>query len=286
MAERIHIYEVAPRDGLQYERRIVPTADKVRLIDLLSGCGFARIEAASMVSPRLIPQMADGADVLAEIQRRPETRYAALAPNVKGYQHAKQAEADEVAVFISASEGFSQANINCSIEASLERARAVADAAAVDQLPLRGYVSCVAACPYDGPTPPAAVARLAAALIALGCYEVSLGDTIGAGEPDDIEQLLDCVFDEIPARRVAGHFHDTGQRALANIDASLGMGVRTFDSSVGGLGGCPFAPGAKGNVDTGEVVRFVHERGFVTGIDTGRLAEASDFALSLKGVAP
>ena len=286
MPERVHIYEVAPRDGLQYEHRIVPTEDKVRLVDLLSACGFARIETASLVSPKRVPQMADGADVLAQIQRRPGTRYAALTPNIKGYQRARQAAADEVAVFISASEGFSQANINCSIDESLERARAVAAAAAADQVPLRGYISCIAACPYDGPTPPGAVARLAAALIALGCYEVSLGDTIGAGEPGDIETLLDCVLDEIPVRRIAGHFHDTGQRALANIDASLGKGVRTFDSSVGGLGGCPFAPGAKGNVDTGEVVRFVHGRGFVTGIDTERLAEASDFALGLKGFAP
>lgn len=285
MSEHVHIYEVAPRDGLQYEHAIVPTTDKVRLVDLLSTCGFARIETASMVSPKRIPQMADGADVLAQIQRRPGTRYAALTPNVKGYQRAKQAGADEVALFISASEGFSHANINCSIDESLERARALTNAAASDQVPIRGYISCVVSCPYDGPTPPRAVARLAAALIAMGCYEVSLGDTIGAGEPHDIETLLDCVLDQIPVRQIAGHFHDTGQRAIANIDASLQKGVRTFDCSVGGLGGCPFAPGAKGNVDTSDVVSFLHGSGFVTGIDIDRLSEASDFALGLKGKA-
>jgi hydroxymethylglutaryl-CoA lyase len=187
-------------------------------------------------------------------------------------------------VFISASEGFSRANIDSTIADSLELAREVAAAAAADGIPLRGYVSCVVACPYDGPTPPANVARLAARLTELGCYEVSLGDTIGAGTPAEIDRVLRHVLDAVPVARIAGHFHNTGEMALANIAAGLRRGVRTFDASVGGLGGCPFAPGAKGNVDTRAVVEFLHERGFATGIDAVRLDEAADFALGLRSV--
>ena len=284
MSDQAQIYEVGPRDGLQHEARIVPTDEKVRLVDLLSACGLARIEAASFVSPRKVPQMADGADVLARIARRPGTRYAALTPNMKGYLRARDARADEVAVFISASEGFSRANIDSTIADSLELAREVAAAAAADGIALRGYVSCVVACPYDGPTPPANVARLAARLTELGCYEVSLGDTIGAGTPAEIDRVLRHVLDAVPVARIAGHFHNTGEMALANIAAGLRRGVRTFDASVGGLGGCPFAPGAKGNVDTRAVVEFLHERGFATGIDAVRLDEAADFALGLRSV--
>jgi hydroxymethylglutaryl-CoA lyase len=282
MPEQAHIYEVAPRDGLQNEPRVVPTEEKVRLVDLLSDCGLEKIEAASFVSPRVVPQMADGEDVLARIDRRPGTRYAALTPNLKGYRRAKQAGADEVAVFVSASEGFSKANINCTIAESIERAKAVATAAAADGIPLRGYVSCIVACPFDGPTPPGGVARLAAALIGLGCYEVSLGDTIGVGTPGAVGRVLEHVLDAVPAGQIAGHFHNTGEMALANIEAGLRHGVRTFDASAGGLGGCPFAPGAKGNVDTRAVVDLLHERGFATGIDAGRLAEAARFAEALR----
>ena len=240
----IRIFEMGPRDGLQNEKRLIPTADKIRLIDMLSACGFEKIEATSFVSPKWVPQMADAAEVMAGIKRAPGVAYAALTPNMKGYEAAKAAKADEVAVFASASEGFSHKNINCSVAESLDRFRPVAEAAQADGIPVRGYVSCVTDCPYDGPTPPEAVARVAKALIEMGCYEVSLGDTIGAGTPETVAKMLDAVLAEAPADRLAGHYHDTKGRALENIAVSIEKGLRTFDSSVGGLGGCPFAPGA------------------------------------------
>lgn len=282
MAEPVRICEVAPRDGLQYESRVVPTADKVRLVDLLSACGFAMIETASMVSPARVPQMADGEAILAGITRRPGCRYTALTPNLRGYQRARAAGADCVAVFISASEGFSRANINCTRAESLERVRRVIAVARGDGITVRGYISCVVVCPFDGPTPPAEVARLAGELLSLGCDEVSLGDTIGAATPEDVERLLGVVLGSVPAHAIVGHFHDTGARALENIEASLAHGIRSFDASAGGLGGCPFAPGAQGNVDTRDVVRFLAARGFETGIDEARLADAARFAESLR----
>ncbi len=286
MADPVCIFEVGPRDGLQNEKRLIPTADKVKLIDLLSECGFKKIEAASFVSPKWVPQMADGTEVMAAIRRKPGVSYVALTPNLEGYRRARAAGADEVAIFASASEGFSRKNINCSIEESLERYRAVAAAAKADGVPVRGYVSCVTHCPYDGPTSPASVARVAAALLEMGCYEVSLGDTLGRAAPDDIRAMLDAVLAVAPASRLAGHYHDTGGQALANIAASLERGLRVFDASVGGLGGCPFAPGAKGNVATGAVLRLLHEHGYETGIDAERLEEAARFALSLRGDGP
>jgi hydroxymethylglutaryl-CoA lyase len=285
MGERVTIFEVAPRDGLQDEARQIPAADKIRLVDLLSACGFAKIEVGSFVNPKLVPQMADTAEVFAGIARKPGVSYAALVPNLKGYELAKKAGADEVAIFASASEGFSRKNINCSIVESHERFAPVAEAARADGLPVRGYVSCVTDCPYDGPTPPAKVAEVAAALISLGCYEVSLGDTIGVGTPETIGAMLDAVLDAVSAAALAGHFHDTGGRALDNIAVSLDKGLRTFDASAGGLGGCPFAPGAKGNVATEAVVRLLERMGFETGIDSARLDEAAAFATSLKGSA-
>jgi hydroxymethylglutaryl-CoA lyase len=285
MGERVTIFEVAPRDGLQNEPRQIPAADKIRLVDLLSACGFGKIEVGSFVNPKLVPQMADTAEIFAGIARKPGVSYAALVPNLKGYELAKKAGADEIAIFASASEGFSRKNINCSIAESLERFAPVVEAAGADGLPVRGYVSCVTDCPYDGPTPPRKVAEVAAALIALGCYEVSLGDTIGAGTPETIGAMLDAVLDSVPAAALAGHYHDTGGRALDNIVVSLDKGLRTFDASAGGLGGCPFAPGAKGNVATEAVVRLLERMGFETGIDSARLDEAAAFATSLKGSA-
>jgi hydroxymethylglutaryl-CoA lyase len=282
MAERVAIFEMSPRDGLQNEPGFVPTAGKVRLVDLLSDCGFARIEAASFVSPKWVPQMADGAEVLAAIRRAPGVRYTALTPNLQGFERALAARADEIAVFSSASEGFSRRNINASIAESLARFAPVAEAAARAGLPARGYVSCMVQCPYDGPVAPAAVARVARALAAMGCYEISLGDTIGAGTPETIAAALDAVLAELPASRLAGHYHDTGGRALANVEASLARGLRVFDASAGGLGGCPFAPGAKGNVATEVVVDRLAALGFETGIDRDRLATAAAFARSLK----
>lgn len=274
---RVRIFEVGPRDGLQNEARNIPTADKIHLIDLLSETGLTHIEATSFVSPKWVPQMADAADVMAGIARKPGLRYAALTPNLKGYERARTAGADEVAIFGAASETFSQKNINCSIAESLERFGPVMEAASADGLPVRGYVSCVVACPYEGAVAPAAVARVVEALFALGCYEVSLGDTIGAGTPDSIDAMLDVVLPVAPAEKLAGHYHDTGGMALKNIGVSLDRGLAVFDSAVGGLGGCPYAPGAKGNVATGAVVRHLGTLGVETGIDLEKLGEAEDF---------
>ncbi|HEU0222294.1 MAG TPA: hydroxymethylglutaryl-CoA lyase [Paracoccaceae bacterium] len=278
----VTIVEVSPRDGLQNEKRLIPTADKIRLVDLLSAAGFARIEAASFVSPKWVPQMADGAAVLAGIARGPGTRYAALTPNLKGFEAALAARADEAAIFASASEGFSRANINCTIAESLARFRPVAQAAAQAGIPLRGYISCVTDCPYDGPTPPAKVAEVAAALLEMGCWEVSLADTIGHGTQASVAAMLEAVLALAPPERLAGHFHDTLGRALENIAVSLERGLRVFDASAGGLGGCPYAPGAAGNVASEAVVDFLEGRGYATGIDRERLAEAAAFARGLR----
>ncbi len=251
-------------------------------MDLLSGCGFARIEVASFVSPRWVPQMADSDRVLAGIKRVPGISYAALTPNLRGFQAALDAGADEIAIFGSASEGFSRANINCSINESLARFAPVAAAARKAGLPVRGYVSCVTDCPYDGPTPPAQVARVAAALFGMGCYEVSLGDTIGQGTPETVRAMLQAVLSEIPAAHLAGHFHDTNGRALENIEVALDLGLRVFDAAVGGLGGCPYAPGAAGNVASEAVDARLVALGFETGLDARRLEQAAAFARRLR----
>jgi hydroxymethylglutaryl-CoA lyase len=285
MGDFVHIFEMSPRDGLQNEPRPVATADKIRLVDLLSACGLTRIEAASFVNPKLVPQMADGAAVLAGIARARGVAYTALVPNMIGYRAARAAEADEVAVFASASEGFSRHNINCTIDESIGRFAPVLAAAKSDGIPVRGYVSCVTDCPYDGRVEPGAVAAVAARLAELGCYEISLGDTIGKGTPDRVAAMLDAVLQSLPAGCLAGHFHDTAGMALANIEVALARGVRTFDASVGGLGGCPFAPGAKGNVDTLAVHRRLGELGYATGLDGKGLERAARFARSLRSPA-
>ena len=282
MPERVTVFEMSPRDGLQNEARPIPTADKVRLVDMLSDCGFAKIETASFVSPKWVPQMADGAEVLAGITRRPGVRYTAICPNMKGYERARAAGADEVAVFASASEGFARSNVNASLDEALERSLPIVAAARENGIPCRGYVSVVVACPYDGPVSPAVTARVSKVLFDAGCYEISLGDTIGAGTPETIAAMLDAVLGEIPAGQLAGHYHDTNGLACDNIAASLKKGLRTFDASAGGLGGCPYAPGARGNVATESVVERVESLGFATGIDRARLAEAAAFARALR----
>lgn len=282
MTNPVEIYEVGPRDGVQNEAGEISVADKVALVDKLSEAGFRRIECASFVSPKWVPQMAGSADVLAGIQRAPGTRYAALVPNMHGFEDARAAGADEIAVFGSASEGFSKANINASIAESLERFQPVIDAARAVDLPVRGYVSCVVECPYDGRVNPGAVAQVADRLFAMGCYEISLGDTIGQGTPDAVAQMLLAVRDVVPVGRLAGHYHDTGGRALDNIDASLSLGVRTFDSAVGGLGGCPYAPGAAGNVATEAVAAHLERLGYETGLDLARISEAADLARAMR----
>ena len=283
MGGTVEIFEVGPRDGLQNEKRAIPVADKIALVDCLSGAGFRRIEGASFVSPKWVPQMADSADVLAGIRRVPGVRYAALTPNMKGLEGALAARADEVAIFGSASEGFSRANINASIAESLERFAPVAEAAKAAGLPVRGYVSCVTDCPYDGAVEPGAVARVAAALFAMGCYEISLGDTIGQGRPETIDAMLAAVLEVVPAGQLAGHYHDTAGRALENIEVSLTRGLRVFDAAVGGLGGCPYAPGAAGNVATEAVHARLLALGYETGLDAGILARAADMARAMRG---
>ena len=282
MTERVTLFEMGPRDGLQNEAALIATADKIELVDRLSHCGFSKIEVTSFVSPRWVPQLADAAEVMQGITRSAAVTYAALTPNMRGFERAVAARADEIAVFGAASEGFSQNNINCSIAESLERFKPVVDAARAAGVPVRGYVSCVTHCPYDGPTPPESVARVAAALMDIGCYQISLGETLGAATPEAISAMLDAVLAVVPARSLAGHFHDTGGRALDNIAVSLERGLRVFDSALAGLGGCPYAPGAKGNVATEAVVTLLHERGFETGLDRDRLAHASAFAQSLR----
>jgi hydroxymethylglutaryl-CoA lyase len=283
MADRVEIFEVGPRDGLQNEARRIATADKIALIDTLSGAGFARIEVASFVSPKWVPQMADSAEVLAGIARVPGVRYAALTPNMRGLEAARAAGADEVAVFGSASEGFSKANINATIAESLERFAPVAEAARAAGLPVRGYVSCVTDCPHDGPVAPGRVARVAESLFAMGCHEISLGDTIGQGTPERIDAMLAAVCDVVPADSLAGHYHDTSGRALDNIEASLARGVRVFDAAAGGLGGCPYAPGAAGNVATEKVHARLAALGWETGLEAEVLDRAAAMARALRG---
>lgn len=282
MGEYVEIFEVGPRDGLQNEKAQIPTAEKVALVDCLSEAGFRRIEVASFVSPKWVPQMADSAAVLAGIRRKAGVRYAALTPNLRGFEGAQAARADEVAIFGSASEGFSKANINATIAESLERFEPVMAAAREAGIPVRGYVSCVSDCPYDGPVAPDKVVWVAAKLHAMGCYEISLGDTIGQATPERIDAMLAAVSQSVPAENLAGHYHDTSGRALENIEVSLARGVRVFDAAVGGLGGCPYAPGAAGNVAT----EAVHDRllalGCETGLDAAVLAQAAGMARAMR----
>ncbi len=282
MAERVEIFEVGPRDGLQNEAALIATADKVALVDLLSCAGFSRIEVASFVSPKWVPQMADGAEVLAGITRAEGVRYAALTPNMRGYLGAKAAGADEIAIFASASEGFSRANLNASIEESLARFGEMAQAARADGMRMRGYVSCVVECPFDGPVPPSQVADVASALEVMGCYEISLGDTIGQGRPDAIDTMLAAVLNVAEMDMLAGHFHDTAGRALENVDVALERGLRVFDGAVGGLGGCPYAPGASGNVATEALDAHLRRRGYETGLDAGVIARAAEMARRMR----
>ncbi|MDO6480226.1 hydroxymethylglutaryl-CoA lyase [Shimia thalassica] len=282
MAEFVEIFEMGPRDGLQNEKRLIPTSEKIALVDCLSRAGFKRIEVASFVSPKWVPQMADSGEVLAGITRASGVSYAALTPNMRGFEGAVAAQADEIAIFGSASEGFSKANINATIAESLERFAPVAAAAKAANIPVRGYVSCVTDCPYDGATPPAEVAKVAKALLDMGCYEISLGDTIGQGTPETISAMLDAVLQVVPANMLAGHYHDTAARALVNIEASLDKGLRVFDAAVGGLGGCPYAPGAAGNVATEAVNDLLVGLGYETGLDAGVLAEAAEMAQAMR----
>ncbi|WP_399425915.1 hydroxymethylglutaryl-CoA lyase [Vibrio campbellii] len=273
LPNKVNIVEVGARDGLQNESP-VSTQAKIRLIDLLSDTGLTHIEAGSFVSPKWVPQMADSLDVMKKITRRFDVTYSALTPNVQGFEKALEAGATQVAIFTSSSEGFCQHNINCSIADSLTRFEPVMELAAKHNIPVRGYLSCVADCPYDGPTKPEQVARVANLLMELGCYEVSLGDTIGTGTPIRIAKMLEAVQVKVPTNKLAVHFHDTWGQALANIYQALTMGVHTVDSSVAGLGGCPYAHGASGNVATEDVLYLCQGLGIETGVDLELLAKA------------
>ncbi|MCQ9082042.1 hydroxymethylglutaryl-CoA lyase [Vibrio harveyi] len=273
LPNKVNIVEVGARDGLQNESP-VSTQTKIRLIDLLSDTGLTHIEAGSFVSPKWVPQMADSLDVMKKITRRHNVIYSALTPNVQGFEKALEAGANQVAIFTSSSEGFCQHNINCSIADSLTRFEPVMELAAKHNIPVRGYLSCVADCPYDGPTKPEQVARVANLLMELGCYEVSLGDTIGTGTPIRIAKMLEAVQVKVPTDKLAVHFHDTWGQALANIYQALTMGLNTIDSSVAGLGGCPYAHGASGNVATEDVLYLCQGLGIETGVDLELLAKA------------
>ncbi|HAS6670863.1 hydroxymethylglutaryl-CoA lyase [Vibrio parahaemolyticus] len=269
----VNIVEVGPRDGLQNESP-VSTRTKIRLIDLLSDTGLSHIEAGSFVSPKWVPQMADSKEVMQNITRRALVTYSALTPNLQGLEQALNAGANQVAIFTSASEGFCQHNINCSIAESLKRFEPLMVQADKYHVPVRGYLSCVVDCPYDGATSPTQVANISQALIELGCYEVSLGDTIGTGTPNRVKEMLESVLARIPSQRLAVHFHDTWGQALANIYQALSMGINTVDSSVAGLGGCPYAHGASGNVATEDVLYLCQGLGIETGVDLELLAKA------------
>jgi len=286
LARKVRIVEVGPRDGLQNEPREVPTAVKLELIERLADAGLPAVEATAFVSPKWVPQMADHTEVLERIRRRPGVSYPVLTPNLKGFESARAAGATEVAIFGAASESFSKKNINCSIAESLERFRPVADAAKAHNVKIRGYVSCVLGCPYEGEIKPERVADVAAALHEMGCYEVSLGDTIGTGTPGKTKAMIEACARRVPIERLAGHYHDTYGQALANIYASLEAGVSTFDASVAGLGGCPYAAGASGNVATEDVVYMLDGLGMDTGIDLKKLVETGRWICGILGREP
>ncbi len=283
---QVRIVEVGPRDGLQNEQQTVTTDTKLELIDRLADAGLRAIESASFVSPKWVPQMADHADLMQRLVRKLGVSYPVLTPNLKGFEAALAAGATEVAVFAASSESFSQKNINCSIAESIARFDPVFAAAREHGIKVRGYVSCVVACPYEGPIAPQAVADVSRALYERGAYEISLGDTIGTGTPSSVERMLDAVARIVPVDRMAGHYHDTYGMAVANVDASWRFGLRTFDSSISGLGGCPYAKGATGNVATEDVVYLLQGLGADTGIDLDALVDTSQWISDRLGRAP
>lgn len=286
LPRKVKVVEVGPRDGLQNEKGVVTTADKISFIDLLSVAGFSVVEATSFVSPRAVPQLADAGEVMAGIRRRPGTRYTALVPNRKGMERALDAKVDEVAVFTGASETFVQHNINTSIAGSIENFSPVVEMARDAGIRVRGYISTVFGCPYEGAVAPDAVLRVAEQLVALGVDELSLGDTIGVATPNQVVEITALLSQHIPLDRLAMHFHDTRGTALANVLAALQLGISIFDSSAGGLGGCPYAPGASGNLATEDLLYLLHGLGIETGVDLDAVVAASGFLAGVRGKAP
>ena len=286
MPKQVRVVDVGPRDGLQAEPGTVPTEAKVELIHRLANAGIPSVEAGAFVSPKWVPQMADSEAVLNTIERRPGTVYPVLVPNMKGFERARAANVTEIATFSAASETFSQKNTNCSIAESLERAKPVCEAGLAAGMRVRGYISCALGCPYEGAVDVAKVADLAGKLLALGCYEVSLGDTIGVGTPSKAADMVDAVSREVPIDQLGLHFHDTYGQALANILACLELGVATVDSAVAGLGGCPYAPGASGNVATEDVLYMLDGLGIETGVDFAAVVAAGQFICDVLGRTP
>jgi isopropylmalate/homocitrate/citramalate synthase len=286
LPESVTIVEVGARDGLQNESQVIATATKIELIERLAAAGLPVVEATAFVSPKWVPQMADHDAVLRGIRRRPGVRYPVLTPNMQGFEAAAAAGAEEVAIFGAASESFSRKNINCSIAESLERFAPVVEAATASGIRVRGYVSCVLGCPYEGEISPSAVASVADSLYRMGCFEISLGDTIGTGTPLKARRMIEAVAEQVPIERLAAHFHDTYGQALANLYAVLEQGVRTIDSSVGGLGGCPYAKGASGNVATEDVVYMLQGMGIETGVDLSALVETGQWICNVLGREP
>jgi hydroxymethylglutaryl-CoA lyase len=290
LPKRVKIVEVGPRDGLQNEKQIVPAAVKIELVERLADAGLSAIEVTSFVPARWVPQMGDNDEVLRAVlaspRRKPGTAYPVLVPNLRGFDSALEAGATEVAIFGAASEAFSQKNINCSIAESLKRFGAVVDAASALEIKVRGYVSCVVACPYEGAVDPAKTAWVAKTLYEMGCYEVSLGDTIGAGTPASVQRMVEACATQVPIGKLAGHYHDTYGMAIANIYASLELGMAVFDSSIAGLGGCPYALGASGNVATEDLVFLLHGLGIESGIEMDKLLAAGQYILQQLGRDP
>ena len=281
MDNHVKLVEVGPRDGLQNEAEFISSSNKIILTNLLSAAGFKSIEVTSFVSPRWVPQLKDAHEVMTNITRHADVSYIALTPNLKGLDAAIAAQADEIAIFAAASETFSSKNINCTIAESLQRFTPVINKAKQINLPIRGYISCVVGCPYEGEVEPAIVFDIAQWMIEQGCYEVSLGDTIGCGTPQTVDKLLNKIIPSIQAEKIAGHYHDTNGRAVENIFTSLEYGIRTFDSAISGLGGCPYAPGAKGNVSTNKLHNALSAAGWNTGLNAEKLEQASQFVTSL-----
>jgi len=286
LPSQVKIVEVGPRDGLQNEKKPISANDKIALIEKLSDAGVSYIESGSFVSPKWVPQMATSTDVFEKVNREEGVTYAALTPNMRGFEGAMAVNADEVAIFAAASESFSQKNINCSIEESLERFIPIMAAAKKANIKVRGYVSCVVGCPYEGDIEPEKVALVAEKLFAMGCYEISLGDTIGVGNPASVTKMLQVVSARVPTDKLAVHFHDTYGQALANIYAALQMGVKVVDSAIAGLGGCPYAKGASGNVATEDVVYMLNGLGIDSGIDFNKLLQSGWFISEKLGKTP
>ena len=281
MDEKISIFEVGPRDGLQNIKNEIPINRKIEIIDILSTTGIKKIECGSFVSAKWVPQMRGTDQIFQEIFRKDGVKYTALTPNLKGFENAMNVKVDEIAVFAAASETFSQKNVNCSIAESLERFEDIFKKAKQKKIPVRGYVSCIVECPYEGKVKPEKVLEVTSRLLEMGCYEVSLGDTIGKGTPKTVEALLKVICENLHAQQLAGHFHDTSDTAIKNVEIALKYGITTFDTAIGGLGGCPYAPGAKGNLSTVQLINAIGINSFIGALDLEKLLYAEKYLTSM-----